>query len=113
MSLNLTVDHFRPQITSMTNTHTWDSILAWLAERDVIISRATLGRRLKLWEACSNTRIPHQIESPAYQQLVNRVDDIFHHQHTLSDTQIAYKLRAEEGLQTTRRQVKEIRLQYG
>src|SRR2546423_9771776 len=57
MSLNLTVDDFRTQITSMTNTHTWESILTWLAERDVIISRASLGRRLKPWEVCSHTRI--------------------------------------------------------
>jgi len=47
---------------------------------------------------------------PDYAQLTEHINDLFHHQPTYSDRQIAHRIQEEHSLYTTANQVQEIRL---
>jgi len=109
MPPRLNLDDLRPHITEMVKSHTHNEILAWLEGQNVIVSQRTLSRRLQEWEVGSHTITSSRGDSPAYQYLVARVEDLYHHQRSLSDNQIAWILRSEEGLLVSPRQVRQIR----
>jgi hypothetical protein len=105
MSLNLTVDDFRPQICSMATTHLYKEILAWLELQGVHITLRTLERRLRAWGIKCYTNVKCELAAPAYQSLVARIEFLYHHHRTYSDAQIARIIQNEDGLPTSRHQV--------
>jgi hypothetical protein len=87
-------------------SHTQREILGWLAGQGMIISMPTLQRRIQSWGASTRTT------TPSTDQIL--IDSIAHESHTTSanDQTIADRLCAQ-GIDTTRRQVKRVRLQQG
>jgi hypothetical protein len=59
----------------------------------------TIARRLHAWQAGRYTRI--NINHPDYEQLIDHVNYLFHHQPTYSDSLIARRIKEEYSLYTT------------
>jgi hypothetical protein len=84
-------------------------MLAWLSQKGIEISLLTLNQRLAAWQAnrrtwtyCTNK-----------DQLAEIVNHLFYYYHTFSDYQIVKRIKEDYQMDTTARQVKEIRLEYG
>jgi hypothetical protein len=103
MSLNLTVDDFRPHICSMATTHLYKEILAWLELQGVYITLRTLERRLRAWGIKCYTAVKSELAAPVYQSLITRIEFLYHHHRIYSDAQIARIIQNEDGLPTSRR----------
>jgi hypothetical protein len=106
-SSHLQVDDFQLQITHMKrNGHTHNQVLSWLRDQGVTIGITSLKERLQSWGVCRSTIVPLSDD------LAEQVNWIFHYT-LLSDRQIATKIANEDGLETTKNQVQEIRLLFG
>ena len=116
-NFNLTTPRLRPSkidffeqdlIQLKQEGYTNQQLFAWVEERAQGLGQGskptmrTLERRLAEWSACHNTSIPITDE------LAERVNDLFHHT-LLDDSQIAARIREDDGYPTTPRQVREIR----
>jgi hypothetical protein len=102
------IDDFQQQICALAPTHTQEAIREWLQQQGVRTTAKTIARRLHAWQAGRYTKI--SVNHPDYEQLIDHVNYLFHHQPTYSDSQIARRIKEEYSLYTTARQVKEIRL---
>ena len=76
-------------------------LLQWLQVFGILISLRTLERRLREWGVRTQTAVPVTPE------LISRIDNLYRHIHK-SDRQIAATIHAEDGLQVTLNQVKQV-----
>jgi Fe2+ or Zn2+ uptake regulation protein len=102
------IDDFQQQICHLAPTHTHQAIHEWLQEQGVQTSLRTIRRRLDQWQAGRYTQV--NVNHSDYAQLTEHINDLFHHQPTYSDRQIAHRIQEEHSLYTTANQVQEIRL---
>lgn len=102
-----TIDDFRDSIIEMKQQQglTNEAVLSQLRRQGLYTSSATLRRRLSLWGVRKKAAIPITDE------LAERVNYHFHHS-LLNDSQIAARIRTDDGLATTANQVREIRLLF-
>jgi hypothetical protein len=99
--LNLTnaLNTYQLEITEMKRAgHTYSEILSWLQEMGIRVSLSTLNRQLRDWGLRRRTK------GTVGDELSERVNFLFHHT-LLSDSQIASKIRDEDGLETSDNQV--------
>src|SRR5271154_6341218 len=105
------IDDWELQIRELLAMQTTQGqILIWLSQQGVAVSERTLRRRLEAWQASRGTTV--RSNDVRFEQLVEAVNHLFHHNPTYSDARIAQRLRGD-GLHTTGRQVKTIRLKQG
>jgi arsenate reductase-like glutaredoxin family protein len=110
MDAPLAVDDFKEHLVEMTsNRCTREEMLTWLSQKGIEISLRTLNRRLAVWQANRRT----WTYCTSKDQLAEIIDHLFHHHHTFSDHQIAKRIKDDYQMDTTARQVKEIRLECG
>jgi hypothetical protein len=101
------LDPFRNEIKQRLNQHhTQAQIRTWLASRGIQISKNTLSARVLAWEASTHSRT--EDSDPA---LLAAIESEFHTTHH-DDGAIAQAITAQ-GLHTTERQVKRLRLTHG
>jgi hypothetical protein len=93
----------------MATTHLYKEILAWLELQGVHITLRTLERRLRAWGIKYYTTIKCELAASAYQSLVARIEFLYHHHRTYSDAQIARIIQNEDGLPTSRQQIRLLR----
>jgi hypothetical protein len=100
------LDPFRHDINNQVLVLRWDqdTILAWLSRRGIVVSLATLQRRLAQWGITRRA-------DPLEEDLIAAIDDIFH--HTLHNDKDIAKTLNTRGFNTNLRQVKSIRLSQG
>ena len=98
------IDDFRQQVCDLALTHTQEAIHEWLQQQGVQTTIRTIRRRLHEWQAGRYTKI--SANHPDYEQLIDHVNHLFHHQPTYSDSQIARRIEEEYSLYTTANQVK-------
>lgn len=116
-NFNLTTSRLRPSkidffeqdlIRLKQEGYTNQQLFTWVEEQAQGLDQGskptmrTLENRLAEWGARHNTSIPITDE------LAERVNDLFHHT-LLNDSQIAARIREDDGYLTTPRQVREIR----
>jgi hypothetical protein len=102
------IDDLQPQIIQLKEQgFTHKQVLDWLANEGIQCTLRTLERRLQQWGVRREAATAEVTD-----ELAERVNYLFHH-NLYSDSQIASKIIEEDGLQTSARQVKEIRLLFG
>src|SRR3954454_24473928 len=100
-------DEFREEIhRRIIRNETYQTILTWLTQQGLDISMRTFKRRVLAWGI--NPRVSTSTENP---DLVEIVDDA-HHSTFLGDEAIA-SAAISQGVATTARQVKRVRLAHG
>jgi hypothetical protein len=105
------IDGWELQIRDLLAMHTpQGQILIWLRQQGVTVSLRTLERRIQAWQASNGSTV--RSNDIRFEQLIEAVNDLFHHNPTYSDARIAQRLR-NDGLHTSPRQVKAIRLKHG
>jgi hypothetical protein len=97
-------------IEAMIDIHTNEEIVQELFIKGLQTSLASLKRHLQIWGFRRQSGV-RGVNTGASEALISAIDDLYH-RTLLNDAQIAARL-LEEGLQTTGRQVKTIRLKSG
>jgi len=101
------LDEFREEIhRRIIRNETYQTILTWLTQQGLDISMRTFKRRVLAWGI--NPRVSTSTEDP---DLVEIVDDTYHSTF-LGDEAIA-NAATSQGVATTARQVKRVRLEHG
>src|SRR5689334_139125 len=101
------IDDFEAQLKHLKKEgHSHKQMIDWLRDQGVTTSLRTLERRLQSWGARRHTSVEIS------EELAERVNFLFHHT-LLSDSQIATRIMEDDGLQTSKNQVREIRLLFG
>jgi hypothetical protein len=103
-------DKYKDDIEAIIDTHINEEIVQELFVKGLQISLASLKRHLQIWGFRRQSGV-RGVNTGASEVLISAIDDLYH-RTLLNDAQIAARL-LEEGLQTTGRQVKAIRLKSG
>jgi hypothetical protein len=103
-------DTYKNDIEAMIDTYTNKEIVQELFIKGLQTSLASLKRHLQIWGFRRQSGV-RGVNTGASEALISAINDLYH-RTLLNDAQIAARL-LEEGLQTTGRQVKTIRLKSG
>jgi hypothetical protein len=110
-----TIDNYAHELLDLHNNdyYTNDQLLDWLSQHGVTTSKKTLRRRLEAWGAAPAQALINVGTDAAYNTLVALVGQLYHHNVSYSDSQIAEVLQSEYNQPTSTRQVMEIRRREG